>query len=154
MTPVSSAAPSRWRAEDGNTLVLMPVAFLVLLALAAIAVDSAAVYLGQRRVADLAAGLANDAVAAIDQRSFYEQEVVRVDGAGADRRRARIHATLSEDPAFSDVRCDLAHAGEQASATCEAHVRPIFGRALRRDQGYLVRATETARAQLVSPGGG
>jgi hypothetical protein len=154
MTPRSSAAPSRWRDEDGNTLVLMPVAFLVLLALAAIAVDSAAVYLGQRRVADLAAGLANDAVAAIDQRSFYEEEVVRVDGAGADRRRERILATLSEDPALRDVRCALAPAGAQVSATCEAHVRPIFGRALRRDQGYLVRATETARAQLVSPGGG
>jgi hypothetical protein len=154
MTSGSIAVSSSWRAEDGNTLVLMPVAFLVLLALAAIAVDSAAVYLGQRRVADLAAGLANDAVAALDQRSFYEGEVVRVDRDGAVGRQARIFASLSEDPAFRNVRCDLAPAGDQASATCEAHVQPIFGRALRRDQGYLVRATETARAQLVPPGGG
>jgi hypothetical protein len=154
MIPSNSAATSRWRAEEGNTLILMPVAFLVLLALAAIAVDSAAVYLGQRRVADLAAGLASDAAAALDQRSFYEEEVVRVDHGGADRRRAQLFASLSEDPAFRNVRCDLAPAGDQATATCEAHVRPIFGRALRRDQGYLVRATETARAQLVFPGGG
>jgi hypothetical protein len=145
---------SRWQTDDGNTLVLMPVAFLVLLALAAIAVDSAAVYLGQRRVADLAAGLATDAVAAIDVRSFYEGEVVRVDHDGAARRRAQLLSTLTEDPAFHDVRCDLASAGDRVSATCEAHVRPIFGRALRRDQGYLVRATETARAELVVPGGG
>jgi Tfp pilus assembly protein PilE len=134
-------------AEDGNTLILMPVAFLVLLVLAAITVDSAAVYLGQRRVADLAAGLANDAVAAISERAFYEGGEVAVDAGRAAILRQQRLAGLSEDPAFRDVRCEVIPAGERATATCQARVEPIFGRALGRGQGRLVRVTETARAE-------
>jgi Tfp pilus assembly protein PilE len=133
-------------AEDGNTLILMPVAILVLLVLAAITVDSAAVYLGQRRVADLAAGLANDAVAAVSEQAFYEGGEVAVDAGRVATLRQQRLASLSEDPAFRDVRCEITPAGERATATCQARVEPIFGRALGRSQGRLVRASETARA--------
>jgi hypothetical protein len=125
----------------------MPVAILVLLALAAIAVDSAAVYLGQRRVADLAAGLANDAVAALSEEAFYEGGEVAVSAARAAQRQEQIFATLAEDPAFRDVRCDVQPADDEATATCSARVEPIFARAIRPRGGSLVTATETARAE-------
>jgi hypothetical protein len=44
---------------------------LVLFLLAGIAVDAAVQFLGQRRVADLAASVAQDAVASVDVESFY-----------------------------------------------------------------------------------
>jgi uncharacterized membrane protein len=135
------------RDEDGSTLILMPAAVLVLLALAAIAVDSAAIYLGQRRVADLAAGLANDAVAAVTEAAFYEEGEVRVQASRAAARQQQLLAGLTEDGAFRDVRCDVQPAGDAATASCVARVEPIFGRALRRDGGTVVRATETARAE-------
>jgi Tfp pilus assembly protein PilE len=140
------AARPRFGREDGNTLILMPVAILVLVALAAIAVDSAAIYLGQRRVADLAAGLANDAIAAVSEQAFYEQGEIAVQGSRASARQQQVVATLSEDGAFRDVRCDVTPAGDRATASCQARVDPIFGRALRRD-GTVVRATETAVAE-------
>jgi hypothetical protein len=138
---------SEWAAEDGNTLILMPVAFLVLLALAAIAVDSAAVYLGQRRVADLAAGLANDAVAAVSEQAFYEGGEVAIQTSRVAARQQQVLDTLAQDPAFRDVRCDVAPAGDRVTASCQAQVQPIFGRAIRRGGGYVVRANETARAE-------
>jgi uncharacterized membrane protein len=138
---------SEWAAEDGNTLILMPVAILVLLALAAIAVDSAAVYLGQRRVADLAAGLANDAIAAVSEQAFYERGELAVQAGRVGTRQQQVFDTLAQDPAFQDVRCDVTPAGARATASCQARVQPIFARAIRGGGGYLVRASETARAE-------
>jgi Tfp pilus assembly protein PilE len=137
----------RARDERGSTLILMPVAVLVLMVLAAIAVDAAAAYLGQRRVADLAAGLANDAVAGLSEQAFYEGGQVAVQASRADARRQQVFATLAEDPAFRDVACDISPAGDQATVTCRARVQPIFGRAVRPGGGTVVTATETARAE-------
>jgi hypothetical protein len=124
----------------------MPAAILVLLLLAALAVDSAAAYLGQRRVADLAAGLANDAVAGLSEQAFYEGGEVALSADRAALRQQQVLSVLSEDPAFRDVRCDLEAGGDRATVRCEARVEPIFGRAVRRG-GTLVTATETARAE-------
>jgi hypothetical protein len=132
--------------EEGSTLALMPAAVLVLLLLATLAVDSAAAYLGQRRVADLAAGLANDTISGLSEDAFYAAGEVAVSPTRAARRQREVLALVAEDPAFRDVRCDLAVDGPLATVTCEARVEPIFGRALRRD-GTAVTATATARAE-------
>jgi hypothetical protein len=133
-------------AEDGNTLILMPVAFLVLLVLASLTVDGAAAYLGQRRVADLAAGLANDAVAAVSEQAFYEGGQVAIQEGRARVRRQQVLDTLGRDPTLRDVGCELTSAGDRATATCWARVEPIFARAIRSGGGRQVRASETAQA--------
>jgi hypothetical protein len=144
--PLRPAHAPRPSTEEGSTLALLPAAVLVLLLLAAIAVDSAAAYLGQRRVADLAAGLANDAIAGLSEEAFYAAGEVAVSPTRAARRQRDVLSLVAEDPAFRAVRCDLDVDGRQATVTCEARVEPIFGRALRRD-GTPVRATATARAE-------
>jgi hypothetical protein len=141
----SSHAP-RPSSEEGSTLALMPAAVLVLLLLAAIAVDSAAAYLGQRRVADLAAGLANDAIAGLSEEAFYAAGEVVVSPTRAGRRQRDVLSLVAEDPALRDVRCDLEVDGRLATATCGARVEPIFGRAVR-PGGTPVTATATARAE-------
>jgi hypothetical protein len=125
----------------------MPVAILVLLALAAIAIDSAAIYLGQRRVADVAAGLANDAAAGLSEGAFYGGGEVAISPARAARRQEQVLASLAEDPAFREVRCDVVPAGDLVTVTCRAQVEPIFARAVRLRGSTLVTATETARAE-------
>jgi Flp pilus assembly protein TadG len=61
------------RDDAGSVLILVPAAVLVLIVLAAITIDAAVVFLGEREVADAAASAANDAVAAgLDEASFYE----------------------------------------------------------------------------------
>lgn len=59
------------RDERGNTLVLMPIAVVIVLGLAGISVDMALGFRAQRELEDLAAGIANDAVTAIDLDAFY-----------------------------------------------------------------------------------
>ncbi|WP_130648471.1 hypothetical protein [Egicoccus halophilus] len=123
---------------------------LVLLVLAAIAFDGAAVYLQQRRLADLAASLANDVVAGLDPASLYD--TVRdpdIDpGRAADLAHARL-AAFGRDRTLQDVHCTPAVDGSQVTVSCEAVVRATFGRALAPDRGtYRVRAVESARAAV------
>ena len=139
----------RVAAEDGNTLVLMPAAVLILLVLAAIAFDAAVVHLQQRRLADLAASLANDAVTALDLDAVYELE----HGPAADPDRAQglaaaRRAAFARDDTLQDVACAPAVAGDEVTVTCRGRVVPVFGRALADGGVFEVQATETARADL------
>jgi Flp pilus assembly protein TadG len=71
-------------AERGSILMLMPAAVLVIVVLGGIAVDAAVVFLGQRELADAAAAAANDAaVAALEERAFYDEGALRIDPARA-----------------------------------------------------------------------
>lgn len=61
-------------------LMLLPAAVLVMLVLAAIAVDSAIAYLGQRELANAAVAAANDAATlALSEASFYRDGEVATD---------------------------------------------------------------------------
>jgi Flp pilus assembly protein TadG len=139
--------------ESGSTLLLMPAAVLVLFLLAGIAVDAAVQFLGQRRVADLAASVAQDAVASVDVDSFYDEDRdLVIDPGGADQRRQQLQATLPSDSAFLAPRCDVEITGLVATARCQAQVRLIFsgivpGVATVRD----VAAVETAEGQQSEP---
>src|SRR4029077_9125982 len=77
----------RWpQTERGSVLMLVPAGFLVLIILAALAVDNAAAYLGQQQLHDSLAAAANDAVSAcLSNRSFYSGGVVTVDRVAAGR---------------------------------------------------------------------
>lgn len=134
--------------EAGNTLVLMPVAILILVGLAALTVDTAAVALGQRRVSDLAAGLARDSVAALDEEAFYTTgEAVLDTGRVLALRDLRV-ASVAEDRALADVRCDeVTVVDERVTVRCRARVRPIFGLVLPGGRDvFEVTAVETARS--------
>lgn len=133
--------------EHGNTLVLVPTAVLVLLVLAAIAVDAATVFLGQRRLADLAAGLATDAVAAVDEEAFYTRGEIDLVRSRAEQRRDAVIAAVGQDASLTGVACVLETGIEVATATCTGQAHPIFARGLPFGTGAVaIRATETARA--------
>jgi Flp pilus assembly protein TadG len=135
--------------ESGSALLLMPAAVLVLFFLAGIAVDAAVQFLGQRRVADLAASVAQDAVASVDVESFYDQErELVIDPGGAAARQQTLLTNLPSDDAFLSPSCEVAIAGVTATAECRAQVRLIFrgmlpGASVIRD----VQAVETAEGQ-------
>jgi len=138
----------RWSDQDGNTLVLMPVAVLVLIVLASIAFDAATVYLQQRRLADLAAGLANDAVAGLDLDAVFDAgRESRIDPARASGLAAARLAAAGDDATLHDVRCAPTVDGFEVTVACEARVTAVFGRALSGD-GFTVRAVESARAAI------
>ncbi len=143
---------SRWRerlrAQQGNTLVLFPAAIIILLGLGALALDAATIYLGQRRLADLAAATANDAVGGLRLDSFYdeEQEPELEDGLGTQRAEI-IGAQMGEDRSFENVTCEVAVDALEATASCTAQVRPIlapFWPGL--GDRLEIRAVESARA--------
>jgi hypothetical protein len=90
-------------------LLLFPAAVLVVVVLAAIAVDSAIAFLGQREVADAVTAAANDAAGeGVGNRAFYEGGRVDLDPATVQRVAVdRVVATL--DPGrFHDLRVDVA----------------------------------------------
>ena len=137
-----------WHREDGNTLALVPTAVLVVIVLSAIAVDAATVFLGQRRLADLAAGLATDAVAAVDEAAFYGQGEIELVRSRVESRRDAVLATVREDASLHDVACTVETDLEVATVTCTGQARPIFGRAIQfAPASHPIRATETARAE-------
>jgi Flp pilus assembly protein TadG len=59
----------------------MPAAALIFLVLGALAVDSAAVFLAQRQLANAAVAAANDAVAAVDIDAYYGEGTFRLEPA-------------------------------------------------------------------------
>ena len=129
-----SGRVARFRDHAGNTLVLFPAAVLILFGLAAVALDTATVFLGQRRLVDVATAVANDAVAAVDVDAFFAQEAegaaVPLDRARAEVRRDQIVARQSLDRSLSGLSCTIQVLAmgppARAEVTCTATVRPIL----------------------------
>ena len=117
----------RLRSEGGNTLVLMPVAVVVLLGLAALALDATTLYLGQRRLADLAAAVATDTAGVLDRERFYTApgDPALDIAAGQDRADALV-ASLGQDRTFEEVHCDVHGDGLTVTVNCQGTVRPIL----------------------------
>jgi Flp pilus assembly protein TadG len=139
-------ADRRWRAEDGNTLILMPVGVLVLLVLGAIAVDSAVMFSAQREVATVAAGLANDVAGAIDERRVFDEGRFVIDPARAEQLVATVLANRGDD-----IRCAVAVDEDRVQVACEdPAVRLVFAPALQAIPGVTgtvtVRGVSAARA--------
>lgn len=76
----------RAMAQRGSTLMLMPAAALVVIILASLAIDSAAVYMSKRELANAADAAANDAAAyGIDADHLRATGEIRLDGARVAR---------------------------------------------------------------------
>ncbi|MEX2563306.1 MAG: hypothetical protein WD358_08610 [Nitriliruptoraceae bacterium] len=143
----STRMEARRRAPDerGNVLIIVPAALLILLLLASLAVDAAALYLGQRRIADLTASIANDVVASIDLDVYYGSGMVEFDRARVAVRRSQQQASAS-DGGLEVVACDLHLEAPYVTVTCEGIVRPVLLVAWPGRSSFSVAAVETVRA--------
>lgn len=113
--------------QSGNTLVLFPAAVLIVFGLGALAIDAATIFLGQRRLADLAASVANDAVAAIDLAAFYQgQEDLRIDPVRASTRAEQLRSGVTQDRSLEEVACALEVDGQAVTVRCTGRARPIL----------------------------
>jgi hypothetical protein len=110
--------------------MLVPAGFLVLITLAALAVDSAATYLAQRQLHDSLVAAANDAVTAgLSNQSFYIQGAVSIDPAAAGRVVCLTLAAQS-DSNLHQRRLWMAVNGPAIRLRGTAMVNAVFGRAI------------------------
>ncbi len=141
------ASEHRWFSEDGNTLVLMPAAVLILLGLAAMALDAATMFLGERRLVDVTSSIAHDAVAGVDEARFYDPDdgTVELDAAQVGARAQQLLAAQREDRTFEDVACDAPDLdGPRVTITCHATVRPLFAPIWGLADSHRLSVSETA----------
>jgi hypothetical protein len=140
-------AAARWRREDGNALLLMPVGVLILLILGAIAVDFAVIYTAQREVANLTAGLANDAAGAVDEDAFFTTGDFRIDRGRAQRVVRQVVATRPDDTLRVSCPTVVLEQADVIRVGCVGTIDLVFSQALPGGiSPYTVRASSTARA--------
>lgn len=102
-------------AERGSTLLLFPAAVLVVVVLAAMAVDTSIAFLAQRELANATEAAANDAASqAVADRAFYQSG------------RVELAAAAVADVAETRVR-QLVDAGRHHSLSVRADARPPAG---------------------------
>ena len=136
----------RYGRERGSALALVPAGFLVLVILAAMAVDSAVAFLGQRQLGDALAAAANDAASAgVSDSSFYGSGAVVIDPTRAARIVCQTVAAQS-DGDLHHVVLAVAVAGPAIGVRGDAEVDEIFGRALPGLHQHQVSALATAVA--------
>jgi len=120
--------------ERGSVLILMPAAVLVLVVLAAITIDAAVVFLGEREVADAAASAANDAVAAgFDEASFYQDSQLCLSQARVSQIAEASVAARTDNAVLTQVTAqrEISEAGRpQVTVEVEATVDLILAPAL------------------------
>ncbi len=133
--------------------MLFPAAVLIMVALAAMAVDSSIAFLAQRELANATAAAANDAAAqAVSDSSFYEQNRIElssstVESVAVDRVRSLIdetrhHGLSVEAEAQPPVGPGC---GWRVRVRATSEVDELFGRALPGGSGRVdVRAQASA----------
>jgi hypothetical protein len=134
------------RCEGGSVLALVPAAFLVLVILGALAVDSAATYLAQRQLRDSLSAAAADAVGAgLSRSSFYEHGAVILSLPQSVQVVCQSVAAQA-DGDLHHVRLWIAVAGPAIRLEGAASVDTIFGRNIPGFGVRQVRASTTAIA--------
>ncbi|HLH99287.1 MAG TPA: hypothetical protein VKV06_00770 [Acidimicrobiales bacterium] len=127
--------------------MLVPAGVLVLLLLAAIAVDSAAAYLGQRQLGDELTAAVNDAATAgVSNHRFYGQGTVSLDPSTTAAAVCRSLAAQGE-AGLHDVRVAVEVAGPEVTARASARVEAVFGRLVPGFGSRPVAAEATADAE-------
>ena len=125
------------RDARGSVLLLFPAGVLVVMVLAAMAVDASIAFLGERELAAAVAAAANDAATeGLSDEAFYEGGRVELDDAEVERvAEQRVRTSVDSDRhAGLEVRATVV----RASGSCEwslrveasATVRYLFARAL------------------------
>jgi hypothetical protein len=144
-------------ADRGSVLMLMPAAVLVLLVLAAIAVDATVLILGEREMADLAGAAANDAaVAALGRDPLYRCGNLDLDWGQAQAAVQRVVAGRASD-ATSGVSAGVASISvvdgrPEVTVTASGTVDLIFTPAVPgASMSRSVEATASAIAEVAGP---
>lgn len=133
-------AGARERAAErqrGSALLLFPAGLLIVLALAAMAVDSSIAFLGERELGAAVAAAANDAATeAISDEAFYGRGALELDPSEVERvAEARVRASVDSGrhPGLA-VRADVVRSSDGCSwslrVEASARVRDLFARAL------------------------
>lgn len=139
--------------ERGSVLALVPAAFLVLIFLAALAVDSAVAFQARSQLHDAVIGAANDAVTAgIDQQTFYSGGGVHLD-AGAVGTVVCQAIDAEGLSSFHGLRVAVAISGESVRVVATGSVDAVFGRAIPGFASRQVSASAEAVAQSAAAGG-
>ncbi len=122
--------PRCLRGEEASVLVLVPVGILVLIILAAIAVDSAATFLGQRQLEDTATSAATDAAGALSYPAFYDQGHIALDPQTARRVALASVAAQSLGGMSLSGPVEIRVVGRQVCVSLNAQVHRIFGQSI------------------------
>lgn len=108
-------------------MMLVPAGFLVLVLLAALAVDSAAAYLAQRQLDDALTAAANDAAGgAVANNSFYRSGQVAIDPHQAATVVCQTIAAQG-DGTLHDIRLSIAVDGPVIALEGQATITAVFG---------------------------
>ncbi len=137
--------------DRGSVLALVPAGFLVLVALAALAVDSAVAYLGQQQLHDALVAAANDAASsAIDHSAFYGSGSVVISLPAAEQVvcQSVVQQHVSQ---LHQVKLWLGVNGAEVRVIGEAKIDAVFGRAIPGFGSRQVRAAVDAVA-ATAPG--
>ena len=116
--------------DRGSVLALVPAGFLVLVALGALAVDSAVTYLGQQNLHDTLVAAANDAASsAIDHSAFYSSGSVVISLPAAQQV---VCQSVDQQHAsqLHQVKLWIGVRGARLTLIGEAKVDAVFGRAI------------------------
>ena len=137
--------------EEGSVLALVPAGFLVFILLAAIAVDSAVVYLGQQQLHDTLVAAANDAAsAAVDHATFYRTGAVVLSLPVAEEVVCESVAAQHSSQ-LRDVKLWLGVQGPALRVAAQAKVDAVFGRAL---PGFATRGVKATVDAVADSGPG
>jgi Flp pilus assembly protein TadG len=153
--------PPRPDRQRGSTLLLFPAALLIMLALAAITVDSAIAFMAQRQLVNATAAAANDAATeALSDRAFYEGDRIELTQSAVERVAVdRVFQLV--DPARHHGLTVTAEASAPAAAGCAWAVRvsassrvdELFGRAMPGSSGQVAVHAESTGSPRQSDGG-
>lgn len=137
------------RGSRGSVLMLMPAAVLIVLLLGAIAVDTAAVYLRQREVYNVAFDAANDAAGAgIDLATARRSGQFVLDPARVRQLAATTVAVSGDD---GMVLVEARVEGDEVVVTVQATVHHVFAPVFGTPGRGTVRMTARATGETRSP---
>ncbi|MEA2842752.1 MAG: hypothetical protein QOJ69_423 [Actinomycetota bacterium] len=128
----------REKGERGSSLLLFPAGILIVLVLAAIAVDTSIAFMGQRELGNATAAAANDAASqAVDNAAFYQHDRVELDPAAVEslavaKVRAALDQTRHAGLSIEAVASPPAAVGcpWTVKVTASSRVSYVFARAL------------------------
>ncbi|HZT64434.1 MAG TPA: hypothetical protein VFA11_01455 [Acidimicrobiales bacterium] len=137
------------RGDTGSALVLVPATVLILLALGALVVDAAVVFLGERSLQAAAATAATDAVSQLDDPLFYRSGQVAIDPARAVATADQSVASQALSGLQLIGSPQVSVVGRQVCVALSGRVRPVFGRSI---PGFGAGTVVTARATATAAG--
>lgn len=136
--------------ERGSVLMLVPAGFLVLMLLAAIAVDSAVAYQARNQLHDALAAAANDAAGgAVDSPAFYSGGSVRLDTATVASVVCR-SVEAQGLGSLHGLQLRVAVSGDAVRVSGQATVEAVFGRFV---PGFGTRPVSSVADAVLSGGG-